>query len=56
MIRPMSVTVMVNVEDQAEVESFIRESHFPDRLRLALYITHYPGKKDCVYRKAVKGL
>ena len=47
---------MVSVEDQAEVEQFIRESDFPNRLRLALYITHYPGKKECVYRRAASNL
>ena len=48
----MSITIMVSVEDQAEVEQFIRESDFPNRLRLALY----PGKKECVYRRAASNL
>lgn len=52
----MSVTILVSVEDQNEVEKFIRESDFPNRLRLALYITHYPGKKECVYRKTASDL
>ena len=48
----MSITIMVSVEDQAEVEQFIRESDFPNRLRLALYITHYPG--TAAHRRIVR--
>ena len=53
---PMSITIMVNAADKDEVESFIQSSNFPDRLRLALYITGFPNKTDCVFRNTTKGL
>ena len=52
---PMSITIMVNVADVDEGESFIQSSNFPDRLRLALYITGFPKKTDCVYRRTSRG-
>ena len=52
----MSITIMVNVADVDEVESFIQSGNFPDRLRLALYITGFPNKTDCVYRNTTNGL
>ena len=51
----MSITIMVTLADVDEVESFIQSGNFPDRLRLALYITGFPNKTDCVYRRTSRG-
>ncbi|KAK8796405.1 hypothetical protein WA588_000540 [Blastocystis sp. NMH] len=53
---PLSIAIMTNVTDTEEIETFIQSSNFPDRLRLALYITGLPGKTDCVYRRTSRGL
>lgn len=52
---PMSIAIMVNVTDVEEVETFIQSGDFPSRLRLALYITGFPKKTDCVYRRTSRG-
>ena len=54
--RPLSVTIKVDVKDEDEVIQFIQKGNFPNRLRLALYITNFPGKTDCINLKALRGL
>ena len=47
--RPISVAIIAQRNESAEVEQFILESHFPDRLRLALYTVGVSSNSDCVY-------
>lgn len=47
--RPISITIMAHKNESAEVERFIRQSHFPNRLRLALYTIGVSNNPDCVY-------
>ena len=47
--RPISITIMAQKNESAEVERFIRQSHFPNRLRLALYTIGVSNNPDCVY-------
>ena len=41
---------MVHQKKSQDVELFIRRSHFPKRLRLALYTTGISSRPDCVNR------
>ncbi|KAM7454219.1 hypothetical protein BLSTO_05027 [Blastocystis sp. subtype 1] len=45
---PISITI-IQKNESAEVERFIRQSHFPNRLRLALYTIGVSNNPDCVY-------
>ena len=45
---------MTHKNESDFVERFIRKSHFPNRLRLALYTIGVSSKPDCVYHM-VKG-
>lgn len=46
--RPISIAVFVHLSELNQTEQFIRDSRFPDRVRLTLYIVDVTSKPDCV--------
>ena len=53
--RPISITVIVHRNELHEMEQFIQQSHFPDRLTLTLYIIDVSSNPDCVFTQLADG-